>query len=629
MPFRKETLIAYFRVSIFFISSIACLTTQVKADELNVAFLSVGPEQTKRLQHWFKEFERKYPNTKINLQTYDDAVYKEHVRSWLESEEFDVVYGQAGYKLIQLIDLGLLTPVSSIIDKSKLQEVIQPSVLSQVRIDEFIYGLPLAHYPWGFYYNKTIFSEYNIAPPTSWDDFVNTLEKLEKNGVTPLVQANKEGWEPLFWLDMLSLATGGETLRKKLIKNEALLPFEQEAITHKFAEITAQNRLLNPQKSWSWQETISAVSEGNAAMTVMGSFAEPLIQNTNNDRIGYFPFPGSFGKSLVAPLDLFVIPTASTKKDETKKLLSFLLQPEVLSQLAFDLGWFPVTKTHLSGQALNERQQKSLEYLSQTPLHAHYFDREADPVYSLELGDKLAEAMATQTPQTIFTISEAPTLPEPKTSAISDDKTIHISAIKGHKATFLASQLMARVYQSVGYDIEVKRFDTSEEAIKAHEKEMDADLLRVQYFETKNPLLRRVPEPVISAWIYMVMNKKYCDGSNVDYSALSNVAVGSDAVAFQEWAEQANTKLTIFPDNHKMWRAFKNDEIKALLVFEPDLIEHKDTVEQHCRSRVSRTDFFHYVNQRHEDLIPLLDSEIKKLKQRDEYREIIRRFGVR
>ena len=63
---------------------------------------------------------------------------------------------------------------------------------------------------WPLVYNKTMFDELGLVPPTNYDELLQVAETLKENGITPWACAGAEGWinEHLFQIIALQLGDG-------------------------------------------------------------------------------------------------------------------------------------------------------------------------------------------------------------------------------------------------------------------------------------------------------------------------------------------------------------------------------------------------------------------------------------
>ena len=79
----------------------------------------------------------------------------------------------------------------------------------QVEVDGKVYGTPLASYTVGIAYQKPIFAEHGIEPPTTWQELMDAAQTLQDAGVTPIVLGAKDWVHPYFMYIGLSSAVMG------------------------------------------------------------------------------------------------------------------------------------------------------------------------------------------------------------------------------------------------------------------------------------------------------------------------------------------------------------------------------------------------------------------------------------
>lgn len=621
------------KLVIFFALIFVTLQTfaEDKKESLKIAFLSADLLQIKALADWANLFEAQNPNIEVSIQPFSDENFKQKIPTWIETGEFDLLHWQAGERLSRLVKNELITPINSVIDLQNLTNNIPSSSLKQVTYDGLIYGQPFAHYAWGFYYNLEIFAELNLTPPTTWEEFISISHKLNSHGIKPFVQANKYGWESLIWMDYLSLATGGLALRDKLVKHqEPFTASEQQAFKLKLAQLLDQKLFLSPEYAWSWQQTIYSVIRKQAAMTFMGQFAENILQNNNQSKLGFFPFPESSGKHLVAPIDLLILPTSSKKQQIAKYFLEFILEPNTQAEFAHSLGMLPLATTKNHREKFNPREIVAMDYLQNTQVHQQYFDRDASEAWSVKLGNTWSSAIIAQ--DTNLLMDAIANLSTDKDIQINYEKpsdTIHLSGLTGNKGSFSISKILNKVYEKLGYKVLVTRFKTNKETIDSQRLGMDGELARIKYFEKINSDLIMVPEPLFTTGVYLFNNKEFCNSSNVENFESPKIGVSSDALAMQNWAKENQVSLHRFKDSHLMREALKNKEIGAVLLFETDLAEYNNLDKGNCASRVMDLDFFHYVNKKHQKLISPLVKSIREVKNSAAYHKIIEDLRVK
>ena len=607
----------------------------VQEKTISIAVLSTGQQQSTIYSKWFNQFEAQYPKIRLKVDFFSDEKYKQNIELWLEEGRYDLLYWQGGERLELLVDQGLLTPVSSVIDDKHIAASIPAPVLKQVTYNDQVQGLPFAQYAWGFYYNKDVFAQLNLSPPKSWQEFVSLCETLRENGITPLIQANYEQWPLLAWLDYLSLKTGGPTLRHKLIEGDLLNQEEKHRLAQDFQWLSESNLFFAGNHAWRWQQTLPSVARKRAAMTLIGQFAESIITPEMDDKLGFFMFPEvALNQAEIAPMEVFIISGASHQKETAKHFLNYLMSPNVQLGLSVDLGMLPVKFDILPKEAISTRQRTALEALSKSRYLAQYFDREASAEASAYYANSMVASIATGNHQPFKQALSAPVKSSaPYTELEKNGAHKYLSSLQGHKGTFLASRLVRIAYNTLGYDISIVRFPSISAGLKSQEFGMDGELVRVKEFENLTDRLIRVPEPFLDVKMYLVLQDYSCAQPKLGSDASAQnlpafLGVSSDALMLHKWAEQHNIALRQFNDEHLMWKAFRQKQIKGLITLEADLTERVNELGQACYAQVAESSLYHYVNQKNKDLVPALNEAFIQLKSSQQYWDILEQFGV-
>ncbi len=600
---------------------------------LSIAISSANPEQIAVYSKWLQYFEQANKDISVNIDFYSDANYKRNLKTWLEAGTYDVLTWQAGKRLNDLVDLQLITPVQSILRNQAFSDIYSTKILRQVSRNGFVQALPFAQYAWGVYYNKAIFEKFGLSPPNNWREFIAVCEKLKRFGISPLIQATHEDWPTLAWLDYMLLAPGTEEIRNKIINGDQVSESELRSLRERFGLIISGDYFFAANHPWSWQESIYAVARQQAAMTLTGQFAESIINKTATEQLGFFPFPNEDKPfSEVAPMDVFFIPTSSTRHDVAAMFLEYLLEPAVRTNLALDLGWLPADLALLDKNTLSERVRSAAIRLESAEILVQYFDREAEENLSLRYATLIENAMITNDTSSLMN-ALAGRLVEPKKLLPSLDSSqedlIHLATLKGLKSTFLVSFIMQKAYAQLGKNITVTRYSTTEEAVQSLQFENDGELARISEFGLKNDALVKVPEPIISASIYLASSKEQCSDVNSLTNAGVKIGTAADALLINNWLSQQQLETQKFADQHLLWKALEDGELTHLITFEADLFEHRALVQDEgCYQKLTSLPFFHFLNKEHAGLASELSKAIAEFKKSDEYKNVLKEYGV-
>lgn len=359
---------------------------------LNLAFLSSDTGHVGVVAELSDQFEQLNPDIKVVLNVYSDGAYKQRLLTAMQKGKLDVIYWQTGYRLSSLVEQGKLAAIKNHNTNTNLKQNLPDNFLQKVTYQDALFAVPFAQYSWGFYYNKSLFSELNLSPPKSWKEFIALSQTLKSNNVSPLVLANDREWEALGWIDYLALRFGGETLRQNLIKG----PVDGKAIRPLIDVLNfliQQDLFYTPEHDWNWQQTLTLIKRKKVGMTLLGQFAEesPLLQN--DKEIGYFPFPGVASVGAITPTGVFAIPSTSRVPDLAETFLAFVAQEQIQRQFAIQLGWLPVNLNGAEQLKVNERRRTSIKQILEAKTLVDYFDREAEPNWAISVNKALVRSI--------------------------------------------------------------------------------------------------------------------------------------------------------------------------------------------------------------------------------------------
>ncbi len=97
-----------------------------------------------------------------------------------------------------------------------------------------------------------------------------------------------------------------------------------------------------------------------------------------DDQIDYFPFPEitpGIERAEEAPTDAFFIPANAKNKEDARKFLAFIAQPDIQTEWNKTLGQLPINKNSEVGD--DKFLQKGFETVSTASGLAQFYDRDA------------------------------------------------------------------------------------------------------------------------------------------------------------------------------------------------------------------------------------------------------------
>lgn len=226
-------------------------------------------------------------------------------------------------------------------------ENLDPALDSILKDDNGkVYAYPLNQAKDGLAYNENILNEYGIDPPKTFDEFMKALETVKKKSdgeVTPL-------WFP--GSKKSSLAQFFDQFATPLLITDDKHNYEDELLDGSFdwsnytylpkkMKEMQKKRLLNVDVLTAQQyEMNDLMAQGKIAFIVGGSGQlGPMIEELNPDiQIGIQPMPaihkGDKQTWIGGERHTVAIWKDSQHKEEAKKFIEFLAQPEIAKEVA-------------------------------------------------------------------------------------------------------------------------------------------------------------------------------------------------------------------------------------------------------------------------------------------------------
>jgi raffinose/stachyose/melibiose transport system substrate-binding protein len=330
----------------------ACNQTEdVREVELDV-FMSF-PRFQEQFEAYFDLFEEKMLEEEniqvtINLEMPSSDTAEQLLQARLSSDDApDLFTLHAIAHIPDYYEAGYLEDLSD----ADFVDTVYESVLSAVKYDNKVVALPLENLAWGYLYNKDIFDEYSLTPPTTLAEMETVVNTLNSNDETPFMLAFQESWIPQL---MMALALGG-----MINSEETDFIDNMNAGTGSYADIDEVFGIIDlimangTDKPFETGGAAGSAdfANGEAAMWVQGPWMSGSILEVNPDmNIGLAPLPVTNNPNttminLSTSTSLALSPTCEDK-DVAIKLLNFILDPEHSSDLFEELQFNPLSTVH-------------------------------------------------------------------------------------------------------------------------------------------------------------------------------------------------------------------------------------------------------------------------------------------
>jgi glucose/mannose transport system substrate-binding protein len=224
--------------------------------------------------------------------------------------------GHAGQELIgTYVRANELESLNFLYEQENWLAVMPKALIPLISQDGKIYSVPVnIHRSNVLWYNPKILAANNLPVPTTLDEFIADLQKLEGTGTIPLAMG--EQWTAMHLFETILLATLGPQKYSGLWTGKTDW---NSAETRKALENfkTVLKYTNSDASTLSWQDASQLVVNGDAAFNIMGDWAEAYFKELGKKSkldYGWAPVPGTAGVFQFLS-DSFVLPIGAPNRD--------------------------------------------------------------------------------------------------------------------------------------------------------------------------------------------------------------------------------------------------------------------------------------------------------------------------
>lgn len=181
-----------------------------------------------------------------------------------------------------------------------------------------------------FWYNKDLFAQAGVTPPTTFDEFLQVSEQLKSHGITPISIHGKDFWPLLRYMAFIPFRMEGNDYLDKLRKGEAKMADPAGIKAAEFVQTLGLNYFNEGWSNADYNTSLELFLGGKAAMYYMGTWqVKDMVDENMNllPHIGYFKMPKLSDNDKTTVNDFFAnsgIGTAVRKDAYTPEMRDFL-----------------------------------------------------------------------------------------------------------------------------------------------------------------------------------------------------------------------------------------------------------------------------------------------------------------
>lgn len=360
----------------------AAFATSSYAGDLVINFDDTNPAPKEGFETAVEAFKAANPDVNVTVNINDREAHKTAIRNFLSADAPDITAWYPGNRMAPFVDAGQFEDISDLWasdpNLSANFEAIKPTMTR----DGKQWGVPYSYYQWGIYYRADIFKEHGISEPATWDELLGACDTLKEAGVTPFTIGTKFLWTAAGVFDYLNLRTNGYEVHNALTAGEIKYTDDRiKATFENWKTMLDRCSFVENHATMSWQDAIAPFAKGEAAMYVMGNFSVAGYKDAglSDEQIDFFQFPEitpGLARAEEAPADALFIPSKAKNKEDAKKFLAFIAQPEIQGAWNKTIGQLPPN----SKAEINKDDKfivEGFETVSTASGLAQFYDRDA------------------------------------------------------------------------------------------------------------------------------------------------------------------------------------------------------------------------------------------------------------
>lgn len=278
-------------------------TGSAKGDGKSVVY-SIGqpdtPKQLASIKADLKDFEKE-SGVKVTLRVIPNNSSRTLIQTQLRSGngpdvfQYDTGPGFAGV----LAKAGLLYNLT---DHAKTANwTVYNWARNTVTFNGKYYGIPDQIEEVGLFYNKDLFDQMGLQPPTTMAALETDAAAIKAAGKVPFAAGNKEGWEGGHLLSMALSSRVGPTESKSLVTNQSSWDSDGvKGAIGTWSDFAKKGYLPASPNAITYDNSNALFYSGKAAMDPTGTWLIQDFSSAVKFNVGFVPFPSATGEGIAS-----------------------------------------------------------------------------------------------------------------------------------------------------------------------------------------------------------------------------------------------------------------------------------------------------------------------------------------
>ena len=331
-----------------------------------------------------EQFEKLHPDIELQFIIQSDTKLKSGLTQLLKKNNaVDIVIWHSGERLNYYIEQGLVLNITNLWNEEKLDRLFTPINKRIVTFNKQNWAIPISYYPWGFYYNKKLFKRLEITPPQNWQQFIQVLNKVKQQNITPIYIGSKNPWPVGCWFEYLNLRLNGLEYHNAFVKGEISAHDEgiKDVLEH-WQQLIHSGYFFEQHQGKDLADGMPLLYREQVSMMLSGHIFKAYMSEEVLDAMGYFTFPNikkDVANVQVTPVDVMFIAKSSLQQEAAKNFLIYAASKDAQNLMNKMLNQFPVNKySVMSDSKLLQTVKLTLD---QAEARTYFYDREVEKTF--------------------------------------------------------------------------------------------------------------------------------------------------------------------------------------------------------------------------------------------------------
>lgn len=345
-------------------------------DKVTLEFFSNKPESMHLYESLIEEFEEEHPTINIEFEVPPEPVTVMRTKLTrnklpdIMSISGDSLYGEMGREgfLYDFTDSDLLTN-------------IQPTYLDMLSrlVGEEVegnYGIPYATNAVSVIYNKEKLAKYNLDVPTTWDEFIQVLQKVKDNGEIPIYYTLQDSWTAMPSWNAIASNLVPKDFNVMKTNGKTTFQDSYQEVAEKAATLTeyGQRDIIGV----GYDDGNRTFANGEGVFYIQGNWVVPELLRINSElELGTFALPATNNpeeNKLISGVDAtLAISEATEHKEEALQFIQFMLREDIAKRYTEDQKAFSAIKGIVQENEAFEGINHHFENGSITSFVDHYY----------------------------------------------------------------------------------------------------------------------------------------------------------------------------------------------------------------------------------------------------------------